>query len=208
MDKPTFSCASCGETFTGRKRRFCPTCLPPYGEWEDKAAYQRRYMALLNPPKGARVVCSGCGGWAIGSPSCLRCRKQEARDALGPVTCQDCGAITGPPAPTHRHKRCGDCWRVVRRKVKSKRRATIRGRAHEPYLRTAIFDRDRWRCQLCGKRLKPSETYPHPDAATIDHVLPLAAGGDDVAANVQAACAHCNWHKQDLPMGEQLRLIG
>jgi 5-methylcytosine-specific restriction endonuclease McrA len=33
---------------------------------------------------------------------------------------------------------------------------------------------------------------PHPDAPTIDHLLPLCDGGDDVRANVQLAHFLCN----------------
>lgn len=52
-----------------------------------------------------------------------------------------------------------------------------------------------------------TKAVPHPKAPTIDHVLPLAAGGDDVRANVQLAHFECNWKKRDGGT-QQLMLVG
>lgn len=51
-------------------------------------------------------------------------------------------------------------------------------------------------------------TWPHPLAASIDHVLPIAHGGGDVPANVQLAHLRCNVRKRDRGGAEQLALIG
>lgn len=37
-----------------------------------------------------------------------------------------------------------------------------------------------------------TKAVPHPKAPTIDHLLPVSAGGDDVRANVRLAHFICN----------------
>ena len=65
-----------------------------------------------------------------------------------------------------------------------------------------MFQRDRWTCQLCGKRVVRSAVVPHPRAPVIDHIVPLAAGaevgGVDAPWNVQCAHFLCNSYKRDL----------
>lgn len=69
------------------------------------------------------------------------------------------------------------------------------------YSRHGIFTRDRWVCQLCGKRVKRSAAVPDPKAPVIDHIVPLAAGpevgGVDAPWNVQCAHFLCNSIKRD-----------
>lgn len=69
--------------------------------------------------------------------------------------------------------------------AKRRRAERLRAAQTDGYSREAIFERDGWRCWLCGLQLDPNN-------ATIDHVIPIAAGGDDTAANVRAACSPCN----------------
>lgn len=70
-----------------------------------------------------------------------------------------------------------------------------------------IAARDRNMCQLCGKRVAMTQSVPHPKAPTIDHVLPLSQGGDDVKANVQLAHFACNSSK-GAGGCQQLALVG
>jgi Restriction endonuclease len=48
-------------------------------------------------------------------------------------------------------------------------------------IRAAVLARDAWRCHWCGR-----------PAATVDHLVPRARGGDDNPANLTAACSRCN----------------
>jgi 5-methylcytosine-specific restriction endonuclease McrA len=90
------------------------------------------------------------------------------------------------------------------------------------------YARDRYQCRYCGERviLTPvlrllSRLYPqqfpyhqnwkadstHPAfilrSATIDHITPIAAGGDPVGiANLATACWTCNRRKGDLDLSE------
>ena len=65
----------------------------------------------------------------------------------------------------------------------------------EPYTREGIFDRDSWRCGICGGVIDSALRWPNVWSASIDHIVPLSLGGDDTPANVQAAHVGCNQGK-------------
>lgn len=75
------------------------------------------------------------------------------------------------------------------------RRGRRAGAERERYLPIEIADRDEWRCGICSEDVDASLTYPHPQSLSIDHVIPLALGGADIATNVQPAHLACNWRK-------------
>jgi len=54
--------------------------------------------------------------------------------------------------------------------------------------RLRILKRDRYRCFYCRQPLLPGDW-------TLDHVVPIARGGSDLASNLVACCARCNWAK-------------
>ncbi|MFJ2697432.1 HNH endonuclease [Streptomyces rochei] len=112
--------------------------------------------------------------------------------------------VTDNPVHQHCSPRCG------RRAAKDKRRAMERKAFVAPVNRQAIYQRDRWVCQLCRKPVARGKAVPHPKAPTIDHIVPLARGGTHEPANVQLAHYHCNTIKSDGEWagGEQLALIG
>lgn len=58
------------------------------------------------------------------------------------------------------------------------------------YNRSNVFLRDRYTCQLCGKKPGISEL-------TLDHVIPSSHGGKTKWTNIVAACRKCNESKGD-----------
>lgn len=84
-----------------------------------------------------------------------------------------------------------------------RRYALLAGATVEKVDPSAIFERDRWICQLCGKRVVRGQQ-------SLDHILPLSKGGTHASANVQLAHRSCNSRKRDrvFGTGEQLRLLG
>lgn len=87
------------------------------------------------------------------------------------------------------------------------RRARKRGATVEPFTKEQVFERDRWRCQLCGKPTNRSVSWPHPDFPVLDHIVPLALGGAHSLANTQCSHNRCNAAKGVGGSG-QLRLLG
>ena len=73
----------------------------------------------------------------------------------------------------------------VLRRPGRRRRERLRMVKREPYEREEIFERDSWCCRICGDPATPEEV-------SIDHVVPLAQGGDDAPDNVRTAHRDCN----------------
>jgi 5-methylcytosine-specific restriction endonuclease McrA len=65
-------------------------------------------------------------------------------------------------------------------------------------------------CQLSPRRIKFSITGPCVycgtwAASTIDHIVPLSAGGTDDPANLTSACWRCNSKKGNQPVARMIR---
>lgn len=60
-----------------------------------------------------------------------------------------------------------------------------------------VFERDGWVCGLCQQPVDESLSYPDPMSVSLDHVIPLAHGGDHTKANTQCAHLDCNVTKRD-----------
>jgi 5-methylcytosine-specific restriction endonuclease McrA len=57
-----------------------------------------------------------------------------------------------------------------------------------PRLRFVVFQRDRFRCVICGR-----SPATHPNVVLhADHVTPLALGGNTTLENLQTLCSECN----------------
>jgi hypothetical protein len=93
-----------------------------------------------------------------------------------------------------------------KREAKHRHRARKRSAFVAPVVRREVYERDGWRCQLCGRAVKRDADVPHPMAPTLDHIIPLAAGGTHEPTNVQTAHFLCNATK-GARGGGQLRLI-
>jgi hypothetical protein len=63
--------------------------------------------------------------------------------------------------------------------------------------RLNIWERDNYRCIYCGKQLTRF-------TATLDHVKPVTAGGDNSADNLVTACLQCNSRKTARHLGNFL----
>lgn len=126
-------------------------------------------------------------------------------------TCRDCGMVgAGYGRAASVRRRCDRCGEAAdrdhdRKKRAARRNAVVEG---ETVRLATVAHRDRWRCQLCGKRVDRERRWPDPLSASLDHVVPLSRGGLHAMSNVQLAHLGCNMRKGDRPAGEQLRLVG
>lgn len=101
-----------------------------------------------------------------------------------------------------------DPGRIASRRASSRRRrARMAGVITETYTSEEIAERDSWICQICRKQIGRNHAWPHPRSLSIDHIIPITAGGNDVKANVQATHLRCNTSKGTRGV-DQLRLIG
>lgn len=117
---------------------------------------------------------------------------QQRRDLL-PVlcVCGDCGEafVRGPFGRTNRCRSCGE----MRRKAYQLRRTAAR---HAQVILGDVAAGDVRRllaaaveCPLCGVEL---ERVPGPRQAQVDHIVPLAVGGEHVRGNLRVICRSCN----------------
>ena len=58
-----------------------------------------------------------------------------------------------------------------------------------------LFKRSKGKCCICGYKVKRNVDWNHPLAQTIDHIIPLAHGGEHSYLNTQLAHRHCNTWK-------------
>jgi len=88
-----------------------------------------------------------------------------------------------------------------RKKEREKERARFSSANHRRRLKEAtiekvslqeIFERDGGICQLCGWPVDPELKSPHPESATLDHIVPLLFGGTHEKSNLQLAHRRCN----------------
>lgn len=208
----TSLCVVCGAWFIPRRGSSGKCCGRDCGlEWQ---AFQRRVKAT-----GGRVY--------------VRVRRQKA--AGGPskwyvpvlhAECRTCGTefnrSDGGSTRFFCSKRCKDekekltrkaarnspAVKMARRIDKKMRRALSRGaNGGERVDPLKVFERDGWRCGLCGSMtLKSARGSTHDRAPELDHIIPLALGGAHSYANTQCACRRCNGAKGATARG-QLRLF-
>lgn len=210
------TCPSCETTFerTGRLARYkgAPSTFCSRS-CAGKARAKRTNDARLHvqgPP--APKPCARCE--ANLSPSSPRrycpdgCAAEAARDAYdkrnslarGVRACRECRT---PFERSYGHKSKRFCSRVCSRRHqgrigKAQRRARVRALPREPINPIEIFERDAWRCHLCGDEAPAClRGTTHPLAPELDHIEPIAKGGSHTPGNV--ACAHrkCNQRKRD-----------
>jgi hypothetical protein len=63
--------------------------------------------------------------------------------------------------------------------------------------RIKVYERDAYKCRYCDKQLTRF-------TATLDHVTPVAEGGDNSFENLVTACLGCNSRKHKRPVGDFL----
>jgi 5-methylcytosine-specific restriction endonuclease McrA len=142
------------------------------------------------------------------------CGHQKRDRRMPEVPCPYCGALMSA-----RRKQCGaeEChlryhadrakkhtanW--VKKHPEQRKARRLQRKALEKGARTAkkivpceIFERDDWRCGLCGGDVPQDARFPDPLSATIDHIIPLSCGGQHTEANVQLAHLTCNCSVRD-----------
>src|SRR5574343_133371 len=111
------------------------------------------------------VVCPTCGGTFTRGPKtprqvycskgCATVQKNRAR----------AGAVTGKPRGRDKDKE-----RANTSAKRARRKATFMEKVYP----SVVFERDNYRCHLCGKKCKRGVSGLHPEAPTMDHVIPTA----------------------------------
>lgn len=213
-------CEVCGVTYkpTHSLQRTCGRAcgvILRYGQPTEATERQPRATAVRY------ANCAGCSRLfvmrATSNATCCSksCGSRVAGRSPRPnveraLPCRDCGAIFVRLSkyPTAYCDACqGQRVSERRRRGKDRRRALRREAFVAPVYRRKVYERDGWRCHLCGKKVNRNADVPHPMAPTLDHVIPLARGGTHEPVNCRTAHFICNSMKSDGGGGEQLLLI-
>lgn len=197
-------CVQCGRKATkfrtgGKPARYCGNACKIAAARAARPDALRRYRAA----EAAKYV--------------PKARKPRAKATPKPKTkaCRDCGVTVSKSA-----QRCAPCrakaeqrirdsegFKAARRSYRLARKVRERAARIETFDPFEVLNRDGWRCHLCGCSTPKSlrGTY-HDRAPELDHIVPLAAGGEHSRLNTACACRNCNGRKSDKPMG-QMRLV-
>ena len=197
-EKPRFA--------NGKERKFCFSCVPKAPAKPRKKHKSADYR-MADP-----AVCAapGCGHdftrklphERFCSRTCQlrvqnRARQEKLRNSA-PRACRWCSKVYVPEYGSLRTHYCTlECRDAAKRKVKSgsthRRRSTKFGCKYEPISKREVFERDGWRCYLCGcDTPKHLSGTTDPNAPELEHVVPLAKGGSHTWDNVRCACRRCN----------------
>ncbi len=162
--------------------------------WLAKAsALCGRMWRLHQEQRHCHVCGTACnrGASRFCSYECNKAWRGERQCLCGNTVC-DASAFGRPPL-------CKECIRESRRLQKRmygsyrRRCRTYGGRYNAAVKPKSVFERDRWRCHVCGKKTHPNFSVHDPRSATVDHhPIPLSKGGDHDWHNVRCCCFRCN----------------
>ena len=148
-------------------------------------------------------------------------KHEIGRDAgrLEHRTCRECGAefdqVVFNQLKEFCSKRCArrnwerlnpETAAQMKAKQQHVRRARKKGAVAENINPRAVYERDGWKCGICGRKVNPRLRFPHPMSGSLDHIQPLAAGGTHTWGDVQCAHFICN-SKKGAADGGQLKLL-
>jgi 5-methylcytosine-specific restriction endonuclease McrA len=179
--------------------------------WKRKrAAPIERQCATCANPTTRPIYCS--------STCCIegQRRRKQASHKHRTFQCMVCGADHTPKYGDKSTAYCSaGCGRVAanRQRIASGQKASSRkarklkqrGVSVEHVNPLKVLERDRWTCQLCGVKTPSRLRGTFDDRAPeLDHIIPIAQGGEHSYRNAQCACRKCNIAKGSKPKGQML----
>lgn len=217
--RETAVCQGCGaEVEFSPSRKWCEACKAD----RQREAEKDRYQPAPTAVSATCRVCSVAFTYERKGRGRHRrycgdeCRAKGMGRLVEPVACKTCGKSFLP------RPKCGgycssECWPRDHRRIwaskadekracRHRRKARLANTAVETFADSEIFERDGWRCGICGKAVDKALTYPHPMSVSLDHIEPIARGGGHTRANVQCSHFICNSRKTHLGRGGQFKL--
>lgn len=160
----------------------------------------RRHGTPILPRRKGAVV--------DGKKICADCGVEKPTEDFYPVgaflqaRCKPCAAVRAKKYRDSRAEiiRAQARAQAVRHAVKRRdnarrRRATIRTAHVEHVESLVVLDESDWTCGICGEDIPRVVLWPHPLSPSLDHIVPLASGGEHSYENTQSAHLLCNMSK-------------
>lgn len=189
--------------------------------WQTKAKIARKPICFVI----SKARCVRCSAWFVKSgnhvewcsPACKRDFKRQKAIGLRGSTCVECascfigtrvGVILCSKACAKRRIRRTQIANGNRAAQRKAGKLRLKGVTVETVNPLVVLDRDRWTCQLCGVRTPKKLRGSFDDRAPeVDHIIPIAQGGEHSYRNTHCACRRCNLAKSSTARG-QMRLFG
>ena len=222
------TCKNCGVRYVPKAASRTSYCSRACA-FSDMATWRAAQLSGAGKPKYCKVYFPSCAVCSRRFPArnllaarCSdECDKQFARQrayennsakhlaVIAPKVCKCCGARFTPPYGSKRRDFCTDsCAKRVGRAVsKALRNARTRGNRAESVNPFKVFERDEWKCQMCGIDTPRSlRGTTDPRAPELDHLVALSLGGEHSLSNVACLCRRCNGLKSNLPLDRAIEV--
>jgi hypothetical protein len=206
-DKLICTCTYCKKSYVPKKKERNKYCS------RECAFAHKSFLSKLNKQKKAELLLKACpqcgnifksrGNKRYCSIRCSSLAYLSARKKAR-YSCKECGSLFEPEYHNKHRVFCSDrCARkYLKRAARSTRNDRIRATSYgaaiiEKIDRSMVYERDSWICGICGEPVAKEARVPSPYAPTLDHIVPLAAGGQHTISNTQCAHFICNSIKGD-----------
>lgn len=180
QDITIIKCAECGSTELIRRKSDRKECLRCQSRLRYRIDYERYKFKLYQRPSGTIDNCKRCG-----------------------VEYSLTGGGNEMYCPLCREKNRRDRKRNDKRKRRNAKR--ISG-VIETVIDIKVFERDKWRCKMCGCKVQKKDVNAG-NAAELDHIIPIAKQGIETYSNVQTLCRNCNQSKRDKLVGQLVMML-
>lgn len=207
----TYFCKYCGHKYQTHRKELDQYCSREHADLHRKHLSEQKKQQRLEKRKSD---CPNCHQVFIrkrdGQKLCsVECSREHQLVKLYEVrvsnhvdetyACKECGLEFTPAFGNKHRSYCSDECRKRRssRVNKARRRARIKGADQRDAIDPIeVCKRDGWRCQRCGAKTPKKLRGTIDDRAPeMDHVIPLALGGNHTWDNVQCLCRKCNREK-------------
>lgn len=218
---PERTCKNCGDTFSPSRLDCGDQYCSRECAHEDVSAYHYISSNVCYLPEYCLVdfgPCVECGTSMITLRNGMKriCCSNECRSKYGyrrtlkalgvddtpcERSCEECGTVFRTYVGNKKRRFCSSkCGhkRWNRKGKDNKSRAILYGVEYERVHPFEIFDRDGWRCQICGVRTPKRLRGSYKDSAPeLDHRIPMSKGGNHTPDNMQCSCRACNKEKSN-----------
>lgn len=185
-------CTDCTATFFPNRadQVRCVPCRTAHSREQHRVRGQRRADSRRAAQEAQPQICAACGREFHAPRKLQYCKRPECRTARN--TARMHLYFDGYEA------RNGEKYVIkhnpeTRQRNSAARRARQRGaRVGEPFTRQYIGERDSWQCALCGEAIDSTLKWPDPMSQSLEHIVPLALGGEHSKENCTIAHVSCN----------------
>jgi hypothetical protein len=195
----------------GKPRKFCYECVPA-PEKKERGQNKLRYARVCASPSCGRDFMAKMPDANFCSSKCrskvYNRKKQERSRDRSPRKCGFCEVAFTPDYGDLRQKYCSiACQLSYRYRATSgtthRRRARKFGCEYEKVDKLSVFERDGWRCKICGIKTPRSKMGKRIEGAPeLGHVVSLRDGGPHSYSNTQCECFGCNRSKGSKSLGQ------